>query len=252
MTHSKRTQAKKEAIKRDLEKRVKELQKLKEKHFKDAYEITLPNVSLGDLRAKWTLQQKPLHPAVERRVPHFTRMPSDPDRPLVIRGSDGGLLACRIRLNRPDLIQKLSDSIEQLPADLKHYKYKGITRGEYQTRHLGVWAPYMKTPEYTAEHRDKQEAHDKFLEDNKELFRDMSGLMGMLVPGVFKEFQRYPLGPEQERGAGAWAALVVNNGGNNPNQTNIHRDVREAQFGYSCGASCGDFRDGAIILYDLG
>ena len=66
MTHSKRTQAKKEAIKRDLEKRVKELQKLKEKHFKDAYEITLPNVSLGDLRAKWTLQQKPLHPAVER------------------------------------------------------------------------------------------------------------------------------------------------------------------------------------------
>jgi hypothetical protein len=88
----------------------------------------------------------------------------------VLRGSDGGLLACRIRLKCPDLIQKLSDSINELPPNLKHYKCKGVLRSEYQTWHLGIWAPYMKALNYTAEHREKWEAHDWFLEGNSELF----------------------------------------------------------------------------------
>jgi hypothetical protein len=45
--------------------------------------------------------------------------------------------------------------------------------------------------------------------------------------------------------------LLLYNGGNNPNQTNIHRDVKKSQYGYSCVVSCREFTGGAIILYDL-
>ena len=72
------------------------------------------------------------------------------------------------------------------------------------------------------------------------------------MPGVFKEFQRYPLAKGQTRDCGAWAACVVNNGGNNPNETEIHRDVKESQYGYSCIVSCGNYTGGDLILYDLG
>jgi len=110
----------------------------------------------------------------------------------------------------------------------------------------------MKMPEYTKEHREHRKAHDQFLKDNEELFNDMSAFLGQVAPGVFKEFQRYPLGKGQIRPCGAWASCVVNNGGNSPNQTNIHRDVKESQFGYSCVVSCGDYTGGDIHLYDLG
>ena len=39
----------------------------------------------------------------------------------------------------------------------------------------------MKTPEYTAEHREHREAHDQFLKDNEELFNDMSAFMGQVA-----------------------------------------------------------------------
>lgn len=252
MTHSNKKRSKLDRLKRELKQRIKNLAKLKKKHFKNAYDIHLPGVSLGDLRNRWTLKQTEVHPAVLRQVPNFIWLPSDPDRPVLIYGSDGGLLAARIRMKRPDLIQKLSDTVDALPTDIKHYKFKGVPRGEYQTRHLGIWAPYMTSPKYTAEHRAKKAEHDKFLEDNRELFYNMTGLFGQLAPGAFKEFMRYPLDGKQELPCGGWASCVVNNGGNNPNQTEIHRDVKESRYGYSCVVSCGDYTDGDMILYELG
>jgi hypothetical protein len=252
MPHTNQLKAKHQRLKRRLEKQLKNLTKLKQKHFKNARTVTLPQVSLGDLRKRWTLVQHKVHPAVLRQVPKFTRVPSDPDQPLLIYGSDGGLLAARVRLNKPDLIQNLSDTIDALPKDIKHYKFKGVKRGDYQTRHLGIWASYMTVPQYTAEHREKMEAHDKFLQDNKELFHHMTGLFGQLAPGPFKEFMRYPLAGKQDLPCGGWASCVVNDGGNNPNQTCIHRDVKESRYGYSCVVSCGNYTGGDIILYELG
>jgi hypothetical protein len=251
MPHSKSGHNQRTRLVRELDKRLEDLAQLRAKNFTNAREIRLTKVSLGDLRARWKNEQKPPHPAVLRQVPNFTRIPSDPNQPLLIYGSDGGLLAARIRSKRPDLILKLATTIDTLPP-AEHYKHKGVKRSEYKTRHLGVWAPYMKIPEYTAEHREHREVHDQFLKDNEELFNDMSAFMGQVAPGVFKEFQRYPLAKGQTRPCGAWASCVVNNGGNNPNQTNIHRDVRESQYGYSCVVSCGDFTGGDIHLYDLG
>jgi len=246
MPHSKKTRAKVSKIKRDWNKRVKHLEKLKHKHQSDTYEITLPHVSLGDLRRKWSLKQKEPHPAILRNVKNFVRLPSDPNRPLLIYGSDRGLLACRIRLQQPELVQQLSDSIDKLPSKISHYKYRGIKRGEYRTRHLGVWAPYMVVPKHTKEHRQHKKPHDNFLRDNSALWYEISAILGQMAPNFFKEFLRYPTGPGLRHGCDTWAACVVNDGGNNPNQTNIHRDVKESQYGYSCVISCGDFTGGDL------
>jgi hypothetical protein len=73
-----------------------------------------------------------------------------------------------------------------------------------------------------------------------------------MAPNFFKESLRYPTGPGLRHGCDAWAACVVNDSGNNPNQTNIHRDVKESQYGYSCVISCGEFTGGDLVLYELG
>ena len=250
MPHSKSRRNQRARLVPKLDKRLRDLAELKAKHLTNIQEIHLQDVSLGDLRARWKLIQKPLPPSLLQQVPTFTRIPSDLNRPLLIYGSDGGLLAARIRSKRPDLIEKLAATIDILPP-IKHYKHKGILRSDYQTRHLGIWSPYMPVPKYTREHREHQEIHDQFLKDNQELFHDMSAFMGQVAPGVFKEFLRYPLPNGQKRPCGAWASCVINNGGNNPNQTNIHRDVKESQFGYSCVASCGQYTGGDCYLYDL-
>jgi len=92
----------------------------------------------------------------------------------------------------------------------------------------------------------------KFLEKYNTVWREMSRLLGQYAPAVFKQFQLYPVNQPCKRFCGAWCACVVNNGGNNPNQTEPHRDVREAQYGYSCILSCGDFTGGALVLFELG
>jgi hypothetical protein len=110
----------------------------------------------------------------------------------------------------------------------------------------------MVTPKYTKEHREHVQAHNNFLQWNSKLWYEISALLGQVAPNFFKESLRYPAGEGLNRGCNAWAACVINNGGNNPNQTNIHRDVRESQYGYSCVISCGDFTGGDLILYELG
>jgi hypothetical protein len=110
----------------------------------------------------------------------------------------------------------------------------------------------MTEPQYTREHRQHHKQHDQFLRENTELWHEISALLGQLAPNFFKESLRYPSGPGLSHGCDAWAACVVNDGGNNPNQTNVHRDVKESQYGYSCVISCGNFTGGDLILYELG
>ena len=110
----------------------------------------------------------------------------------------------------------------------------------------------MVMPKHTREHRQYKTAHDQFLRENAELWYEISAMLGQMAPNFFKESLRYPSGPGLDRSCNAWAVCVVNNGGNNPNQTNIHRDVKESQYGYSCMISCGDFTGGDLILYELG
>ena len=179
-------------------------------------------------------------------------MPIDRSRPLILYGSDKGLLACRVHLHRPDLVQRLSDSIDNLPRLKRQLSGKGIDRGDYESRHYGVWCPYMPVPKYSWEQRSDGDMADEFLETNDELFHEMSALLGELAPGVFKQFQCYPVPAGTSRDCGAWSSCVVNNGGNNPSKTNIHRDVKESRYGYSCVVPCGEFTGGAMILYDLG
>jgi hypothetical protein len=250
MTHSVKKRRQREWVRKTLNKRVKNLNKLAAKHHKDPINMVLPKVALGDLRAQFKHIHHDLHPAYHRLVHKFERIPLG-DTPLFIRGSDSGLLLCRVPLKRPDLVEKLDQSIEHLPPT-KHYKFRGIKRSDYGTRHLCVWAAYAPKPFLTREYLDSEEESQQFVEENAEVFHHMSALLGAVAPGVFKRFQTYPLGDKDlKRLCGAWCGCVVNQGGNSPNQTQMHRDVQEAIYGYSCVLSTGDYTGGALILYDL-
>jgi hypothetical protein len=243
---------KRKKIAKDLDKRLQHLKKLTDKHIHEPKIITVEDVSLGGLRKSYKPRQSEIHSAVKRKARRFRTFKSSAVKPLLIYGSDGGLLAARVRLKCSDLIKQLSDAIDALPSLTKYYSFKGIKRSTYQTRHYGVWCPYMPEPRLTAEHRHDGEKADEFMKQTELIFKEMSAILGGLAPRVFKDFQLFPLPKEAQRACGAWAACVVNDGGNNPNQTNIHRDVKESRYGYSCVISCGNYTEGDLILYELG
>ena len=215
-----------------------------------AENMTIPSVALGDLRRRWTKKQRPLHPAVERQITKFKRIPVNRAQRLLVYGSDGGLLLCRAHLDEPDTVRRLFESIISLPPS-KHYKFRGIIRSDYGVRHYGVWGPYAPRPFYTRETHADGEIAMQFLARNERVFHKMSELLGELAPQCYKETQMYPLPDGIKRVCGAFLACAINNGGNNPNETNPHRDVNESRFGYSCVISCGDYTGGGLILYDL-
>ena len=102
MPNSVQARKKIERIKNSLKKRVEQLQKLTERRMEGAQIISpMLVVSLGDLRKRYKRQQTlPLEAVLLRQVPNFTRIRSDPDKPLLIYGSDDSLLACRVRSKR--------------------------------------------------------------------------------------------------------------------------------------------------------
>jgi hypothetical protein len=237
--------------KAQIKSRVKRLNYFKTKILATAKIIKLEGVSLGDLRAKFKPTHYQLHPAILRRESKFVRYTSSDSEPLLIYGSDGGLLACRIRLRNPDIPTNLSESIQALPPITKNHRQRGINRSQYEARHYGVWCPYAKKPFHTSEQKLDGIKADQFLRSQQVLWKEMTDLLGALAPGVLKDFCRYPI-PGLKRVCDAWAACVVNRGGNDPWSTNIHRDVKESQYGYSCVVSCGDYEGGDLILWDLG
>ena len=250
MVHSVKNRKKKEKKMRTLRKRAERLAKLASHQMEEVVEMTLPYVTLGDFRRRWQQAETPLHPALLKKVNKFKRIKIPKDKPLRISGSDGGLLVYGVALNDKKLVDKLYKSIQDAPTP-KHYTFKGKKRSDYESWHWTGWAKYNLTPFMSREYRDAEEEADKFFEDNEEVFRRMSGILGQCAPGVFKQFQTYPLPYGVKRLCGAWLGCAINKGGNNPNQTNRHRDASEAQYGYSGLISCGDYRGGGLIFWEL-
>jgi hypothetical protein len=219
-------------------------------HQENVQLIQLPHVSLGDLRRRWTQKPTELSPDLLSKVSRFRRIQITPDQPLCIKGSDGGLLAYVTNINRPDLMDKLYRSIVALP-DPKKYNYRGVRRSDARIWHFCVWAKYDSVPFLCKELRDMFDDGMKFIRENYEVFHIMSGVLGQVAPGVFKTFQRYPLPNGLERLYGAWLGCAVNHGQLDQDSTHIHRDASEAQYGYSGLISCGNYRNGGLILYEL-
>lgn len=250
MVHSVKNRKKKEKKMRTLKKRAERLLKLAPHQMEEVVEMTLPYVALGDLRRRWRQKGTPPHPVLLKKLNKFKRIKIQKDKPLRISGSDGGLLVYGVALNDKELVDNLYESIQAAPIP-KHYVFKGEKRSDYESWHWTVWAKYSLEPFMSREYLDAQEEADKFFEDNKEVFSRMSGILGQCAPGVFKQFQTYPLPNGLRRLCGAWLGCAINKGGNNPNQTNIHRDASEALYGYSGLISCGDYRGGGLILWEL-
>jgi hypothetical protein len=250
MVHSVKNRKKKENKMRRLGRRAKGLAKLASHQTEGVDEMTLPYVALGDLRRRWRQKETPLHSALLRKVDKFKRIKIPKDKPLRISGSDGGLLVYGAALNDQELVDNLYQSIQEAPTP-KHYVFKGKKRSDYQSWHWTGWAKYSLEPFMSKEYLDAQEEADKFFEDNEEVFHRMSAILGQCAPGVFKQFQTYPLPDGVRRLCGAWLGCAINKGGNNPNQTNKHRDASEAQYGYSGLISCGNYCRGGLILWEL-
>ncbi len=248
MVHSVKNRKKREKKMRTLKKRAKGLTKLASHHQEGILEMKLPYVALGDLRRRWRQKETPLHPALLRRFNKFKRIKIPKDKPLHISGSDGGLLVYGVALNNKELVDNLYESIQEAPTP-KHYIFKGKKRSDYESWHWTGWAKYSLEPFMSREYLDAQKEADKFFEDNKEVFSRMSGILGQCASGVFKQFQTYPLSDGVKRLCGAWLGCAINKGGNNPNQTNRHRDASEAQYGYSGLISCGDYQRGGCLFY---
>jgi hypothetical protein len=253
-TATKRREQKKRAqnkVDKDLKRRVKNLAKLHTKHMPEVQKVKLSYISLGDLRQRFSTRHQPLPPSWPDEVHDFERYTStDGGKPLLIYGSDNRLLALRIRSKQPESVKKLAEAIDALPTP-KKWDAKGIQRGHYMSQHFGVWCPYMPQPRVTAEQRNAGAAADDFAELAQPLFREMTAVLGGVAPDVFQEFQRHALPPDAQRACGAWASCVVNNGGEDADQGNLHRDVRESPFGFSCAIACGDFEEGDLVLYEL-
>ena len=152
-------------------------------------------------------------------------------------------------LNDKELVDNLYESIQEAPTP-KHYIFKGKKRSDYQSWHWTSWAKYSLEPFMSREYLAQEEA-DKFFENNKKEFCRMSGILKQCSPGIFKRFQTYSLPDEVKSLCAAWLRCAINKGGNNPNQTNRHRDASEAQYGYSGLISCGDYQRGGLILWEL-
>ena len=250
MPHSKQNRR---AINRHLEKidrHLLKLQNLYQKHLSQVIRVKHPSVTLGQLRENYRPHHIAIPPESLANVDKFQRFKSESERPFAIYGRDGGLIGYRTSLNDSSMITRLTESIRSLPRQ-ENYKFRGINRGSYSTRHLTVWSPYAKKPFISHELKENYDANLEFLKTNELLWNRLSDILGQISPNTYKQFLRYPLPKETPRFCTAWAGCVVNSGDEDPVQTKAHRDVKEAIHGFSCIVPAGNFTGGALILYDL-
>jgi len=250
MVHSRNTRRKIERKKKELKKRIINLEKLAHNQHMNIRTIELKHVSLEDLRRRWKLNPTELHPTLLSKSSQFQRIEINSNESIRIKGSDGGLLAYVCNINRPDLVNKLYQSIVALPNP-KTYHHKGVKRSDARIWHFCVWAKYKLIPFLSKEIKDMLEDGMQFMETNREIFRIMSGILGQVAPRVFQTFQRYPLPNGLERLCGAWLGCAINHGCHDQQKTVIHRDASEAIYGYSGLISCGNYQKGGLILYEL-
>ena len=145
MVHSVKNRKKRERSKQLLKRRVKMLDKLAVNQTKDALEMMLPYVALGDLRRRWRQKSTPLHPDLLKKVDRFKRIKILKDKPLCIRGSDNGLLVYGVALNDKELVDNLFKSVQAAPIP-KHYTFRGMKRSDYLSWHWTGWAKYKLEP----------------------------------------------------------------------------------------------------------
>ena len=104
MVRSVKNRNKRSKAKSALKKRKKSLARLGARQAKEMVEIKLPFVSLGDLRERWRQKETPLDPCLSEKISRFKRIKIPRDKPLCIRGSDGGLLMYGVALNEPEMV----------------------------------------------------------------------------------------------------------------------------------------------------
>src|SRR5947199_9081879 len=153
MIHSKQSRRKREKKKRNLELRIKALEKLAKRQLNNVHEISLSFVSLGDLRARWKSHRYKLDAKLLTKVSSFRKIKIERDESLCIRGWDNGLLVYGLHVNESLLVEDLYESIQALPEP-KHYVYRGEKRSDYMTSHLCVWAKYSSKPFLSREYLD--------------------------------------------------------------------------------------------------
>jgi len=246
----------KEGRKRDLKekrlrKKVKKLQVLQDKFKTNSKVMNLKSVSLGNLRSRSSCQQTDLSEGLIQKVAGFQRVSPKPNEPLLIYGSDGGLLAASMSNDDSESVRRLDESIEALRKGKSKCQSKGKDRGKYEKLIFTLWSPYRKEPIYSKDYRLRERESKRFIEDNKSIFRKLTNLLGQVAPGVFKELQRYPVNDGLSRLCDAWCGCVINRFGLDAPPTEIHRDVKEPKYGYSGLICTGEFTGGGLILYDL-
>ena len=114
MPNSMKERKKRELREKRLQKRVKKLSILQNKLKANSKVINLKSVSLGDLRGRFSYKQTDLPEGLIQKVSGFQRVSSKLNEPLLIYGSDGGLLAVAMSNDDSEGIRKLDESIEGL------------------------------------------------------------------------------------------------------------------------------------------
>ena len=113
--HSASNRKKREKRVSKINTKLKKLSVLFHKIQPQAKTIQLPKVSLGDLRARFKHQHQQLSDTLIKKVDRFRRVTVEKE-PLLIYGSDNGLLVAAKAMNDLDAIKQLDKCIEDLPA----------------------------------------------------------------------------------------------------------------------------------------
>jgi hypothetical protein len=250
MPHSKRKRNLIAKHMHKLNQTIKRLQILATTHNQNAQIITLP-ITLHKLRQEYSPRNQTLSQDIIDRAKTFRRVPIDPNRPVFIYGKDGGLIAYRTSLNNSEILQTLTQTIRELPKRT-NLKFRGVYRGKYSTRHYCIWSPYSRKPFVSKELQEDEDAGLEFLKKNQNLWNRLSNILGGISPTTYKDFLRYPLPKQMKRFCTCWAGCVINIGGEDPVETEPHRDVKESKFGFSCIVPAGDYTGGGLICYELG
>jgi len=216
---------------------------------------TVQHTSIGQLRALFSHKQSPIHDQdlASYYNNEFIRFSSNPETTLIIKGNDGGIIACRSSLKDNSILNNISTSLKDLPQ----YKttptnHSATRRGQYPYRHYCVWSPYSKTPFLSKEFRLDGTPAELFMNNGDALWEEMSTLLGRYFKGTYKEFMRHSLPNGLKRMAGVWMGVVINIGQENaPVETEAHQDVQESKNGFSCLCPFGEYVGGALILWEL-
>src|SRR5579859_1407672 len=150
---------------------------------------TIKHFSIRQLRMLFKRKQSP--------VPHqyqtaydkgeFTRFPSDPATTLIIKGDDGGIIACRSSLRDPSILKSIAILFNNLPPyEATPANRSGTSRGRHPYRHYCVWSPYSKRPFLSKEFKRHGLVAQHFMEKGDALCQEMSSLLGRYFKGKIR------------------------------------------------------------------